>query len=131
MLDMGATSFWEDFNLDWTRNAFRIDELPVPGKQDIHGDFGEFCYRGFRHSLCHGWSSGPAAWLIRHVLGIHIGDAGCRTMWVKPFLGDLDWVEGSFPTPLGVLRARHEKKPDGRVASRISAPDGVTVNMQR
>ncbi len=58
MLDMGATSFWEDFDLEWTRNAFRIDEMPVPGKQDIHGDFGQFCYKGFRHSLCHGWASG-------------------------------------------------------------------------
>jgi hypothetical protein len=45
----------------WTNNAFRIDELPVAGKKDIHGDYGEFCYKGFRHSLCHGWSSGPAA----------------------------------------------------------------------
>ena len=56
MLDMGATSFWEDFNVSWTNNAFRIDELPVAGKKDIHGDYGEFCYKGFRHSLCHGWS---------------------------------------------------------------------------
>ena len=21
--------------------------------KDIHGDYGEFCYKGFRHSLCH------------------------------------------------------------------------------
>ena len=40
MLDFGATSFWEDFNLDWTENAYGIDSLPVPGKKDIHGDYG-------------------------------------------------------------------------------------------
>lgn len=40
MLDLGATTFWEDFNLDWIPNAAPIDE-PVPaGKKDIHGDFG-------------------------------------------------------------------------------------------
>ena len=44
MLDMGATSFWEDFNLDWTENAYRIDEMPVEGKKDIHGDYGAYCY---------------------------------------------------------------------------------------
>ena len=40
MLDMGATSFWEDFDLAWTNNAFRIDEMRVAGKEDVHGDYG-------------------------------------------------------------------------------------------
>jgi hypothetical protein len=127
MLDMGATSFWEDFNVAWTNNAFRIDELPVAGKKDIHGDYGEFCYKGFRHSLCHGWSSGPAAWLSGHVLGIQVADVGCTTVRVKPYLGDLQWAEGSFPTPKGVIKVRHEKQADGSIKSAISAPDGVRV----
>jgi len=127
MLDMGATSFWEDFNVAWTNNAFRVDEMPVAGKKDIHGDYGEFCYKGFRHSLCHGWSSGPAAWLIEHVLGIQPTDVGCKTVRVKPCLGDLAWAEGSFPTPQGVVRVRHEKRPDGSVKSDIQAPAGVTI----
>lgn len=58
MIELGATTFWEDFDITWAKNAFRIDELPVSGKDDIHGDFGAYCYKGFRHSLCHGWSSG-------------------------------------------------------------------------
>mgnify|MGYP003607864529 FL=1 len=127
MLDMGATSFWEDFNVSWTNNAFRIDELPVAGKKDIHGDYGEFCYKGFRHSLCHGWSSGPAAWLIAHVLGIQPLDVGCKTVRVKPFLGDLKWAEGSFPTQRGVVRVRHERQADGSVKSEVHAPDGVKI----
>jgi hypothetical protein len=127
MLDMGATSFWEDFDIEWTRNAFRIDELPVAGKKDIHGDFGDFCYKGFRHSLCHGWSSGPAAWLIAHVLGIQVADVGCRTVFVKPFLGDLQWAEGSFPTPRGAMKVRHERQADGSIKTDVSAPDGVKV----
>ena len=58
MLSKGATSFWEDFDLDWMENSSRIDTLPREGEKDIHGDFGAFCYKGFRHSLCHGWSAG-------------------------------------------------------------------------
>ena len=127
MLDMGATSFWEDFNVAWTNNAFRIDELPVAGKKDIHGDYGEFCYKGFRHSLCHGWSSGPSAWLIAHVLGIQPIEIGCKTVRVKPFLGDLKWAEGCFPTPLGLITVRHEKQADGSVTSEIQVPDGMTI----
>jgi hypothetical protein len=58
MLDKGATTFWEDFDLAWMKGSSRIDEFPTAGERDIHGDFGAFCYKGFRHSLCHGWSAG-------------------------------------------------------------------------
>lgn len=58
MIDKGATTFWEDFDMEWVPNSCRIDEFPKDGEKDIHGDFGTYCYKGFRHSLCHGWSSG-------------------------------------------------------------------------
>ena len=127
MLDMGATSFWEDFNVAWTNNATRLDALPEAGKKDIHGDFGEFCYPGYRHSLCHGWSAGPAAWCINRVLGLEALDAGCRTVRVKPFLGDLAWAEGALATPRGPVRVRHERRADGTVATKVEAPRGVVI----
>ena len=127
MLDMGATSFWEDFSVAWTNNATRLDEMPVVGKKDIHGDFGEFCYPGYRHSFCHGWSSGPAAWCINHVLGLEALDVGGRTVRVKPFLGDLAWAEGALPTAQGVVRVRHERRPDGTIDTKIDAPKGVKI----
>ena len=58
MLDKGATSFFEDFDIEWAKNSCRIDEFPKGDEKDIHGDFGAYCYKGFRHSLCHGWSAG-------------------------------------------------------------------------
>lgn len=127
MLDLGATTFWEDFDLDWMDNAARIDELVPAGKKDIHGDCGGHCYKGFRHSLCHGWASGPTAWLSEHVLGIQIVEPGCKTIKIDPHLGDLDWAEGAFPTPHGILKVRHEKQPDGSVRSTVDAPAGVQV----
>ncbi len=78
MLDMGATTFWEDFDLEWTENAARIDELVPAGKKDIHGDFGAYCYIGFRHSFCHGWASGPTAFLSQQVLGVKPLEPGFR-----------------------------------------------------
>jgi hypothetical protein len=127
MLDLGATTFWEDFDLRWTTNAARIDELVPPGKRDIHGDFGNYCYKGFRHSLCHGWASGPTAWLTQHVLGIQVVEPGCRTVRIEPHLADLDWAEGTFPTPHGLIKIRHVKRPDGKIDTTIDAPDSVTV----
>lgn len=58
MLDKGATSFWEDFSMDWVKDSCKIDEFPKGSQKDIHGDYGAYCYTGFRHSLCHGWSAG-------------------------------------------------------------------------
>lgn len=127
MLDMGATTFWEDFDLAWTQNAAPIDELVPDGKDDIHGDFGAYCYKKLRHSLCHGWASGPTTWLSEHVLGVSVVEPGCKTIRIQPNLGDLQWVEGTYPTPMGVVKVRHEKQGDGTVKSVIEAPKGVKV----
>ncbi len=127
MLDYGATTFWEGFDLDWTNNAARIDELIPAGKKDIHGDCGEYCYVGFRHSLCHGWASGPTAWLSETVLGVKPIEPGCRTVRVVPQLGYLKWAEGDYPTPFGPIHVRHERQADGTIKSDIKAPKEVTV----
>ena len=127
MLDVEATTFWEDFNMEWLSNAARIDELVPAGKKDIHGDYGAYCYQGFRHSLCHGWASGPTSWLSEFVLGVQVVEPGCRTIRITPHLGDLQWVEGSFPTPYGDIQIRHEKEADGNIKSRVEAPKEIRI----
>lgn len=130
MLDMGATSFWEDFNMDWLSNAAPIDALVPEGKKDIHGDFGSFCYSNLRHSLCHGWASGPTSWLSEHVLGIKVLAPGCRILKVEPHLSDLEWVEGTFPTPLGDVFISHRKQ-NGKVITKVKSPKGIKVIYKR
>jgi hypothetical protein len=127
MLDMGATTFWEDFDLEWTKDAAPIDELVPDGKKDIHADFGAYCYKNLRHSLCHGWASGPTAWLSEHVLGIQVVEPGCKVICIEPHLGDLQWVEGSFPTPYGVIYVTHKKGADGKVITTVKVPKGVKI----
>ena len=125
MLDLGATTFWEDFNYEDGKNAARIDEVVPKGKFDIHADGGAWCYVGLRHSFCHGWASGPTAWLSRHVLGIEPVGIGLQEVRIEPHLGNLDWAEGTFPTPYGVISVRHEKQPDGSIKSTVTLPKGV------
>ena len=127
MLDLGATTFWEDFDIEWMHNAARIDELVPEGKVDVHGSYGNYCYKYFRHSLCHGWASGPTAWLSEHVLGIQVVEPGCKVIRINPNLGDLQWVEGTFPTPYGIITVRHEKQSDGSVKSTVDAPDEIKL----
>ena len=113
MLSMGATTFWEDFDIKWLRNATGVDCLPEKGKKDIHADNGAFCYKGLRHSLCHGWSSAPAAFLAEEVLGIKILEAGCRKIAIKPNPGNLSFVKGTYPTPHGIITVEVTKTESG------------------
>lgn len=126
MLDMGATSFWEDFDIAWMKGTNRIDELGDPQKKDI-GDFGAYCYPGFRHSLCHGWASGPTAWLSHYILGIKPLEPGCATVEVNPHLADLTFVEGTYPTPYGVIKARFTKDAKGNVSGEVTKPKQVNI----
>lgn len=77
--------------------------------------------------MCHGWAAGPTAWLSEHVLGIRPLEVGCARVLVAPHLEDLEWAEGTFPTPHGVIRVRHERGADGETISRIDAPRGVEI----
>ena len=127
MIELGATTFWEDFDLKWMENAGRIDQITPKGKVDVHAQYGNYCYKGLRNSFCHGWASGPTAWLSQHVLGITVLEAGCRKIKIEPHLGDLKWVEGTYPTPLGVIYVRHERQNDGKIKSKIKVPKGITI----
>ena len=126
MIDLGGTTFWEDFNYDNRLNAAPIDDFVPAGKFDIHADGGAYCYVGLRHSFCHGWASGPTTWLSRHVLGIECVEPGFRKVRIEPHLGNLEWVEGTFPTPYGVISVSHKKDPaTGKVVSKVKLPKGV------
>ncbi|MFD1164627.1 alpha-L-rhamnosidase C-terminal domain-containing protein [Sphingobacterium daejeonense] len=127
MLDLGATTFWEDFNIEWLPNASRIDELVPEGKVDIHGDFGAYCYVGHRHSFAHGWASGPTSWLSEHVLGIKVAEPGGKAYSVKPNLGNLTFAEGTFPTKYGLIKVKHTKDANGKVVSEIEAPKEIKI----
>lgn len=127
MIELGATTFFEDFNLDWTDGAYRIDEFVPEDANDIHGDHGAFCYQGFRHSLCHGWASGPAAFIQEYILGVKVLEPGCKKVSVKPNLGSLTRIKGTYPTPYGIIKIEAHKTADGKTEATVEAPPAVTV----
>ena len=126
MLDKGATTFWEDFDVDWISGSGRIDEIPAEGQKDIHGDFGKYCYAGFRHSLCHGWSCGPIAFLSETVLGISSVEDGFKKLVVSPDLCGLKYAKGGVPTPLGTVEISHTATENG-VKTEITCPKGIEI----
>lgn len=128
MLDLGATTFWEDFDIEWVKDAARIDEITPEGKKDVHGDNGKECYVGYRHSLCHGWAGGPTAFMMQYVLGVRIATPGARKLVIKADLGDLEWARGSFPTPYGAVKIEHRRDGE-RIISFVDAPEEVEIEV--
>lgn len=129
MLSRGATSFWEDFDMSWLEGSSRIDEFPNAGEKDLHGDYGNYCYKQFRHSLCHGWSSGPVPFLFHHVVGIEILEAGCKKVRISPDLSGLQYVDATYPTPYGPLKVSI-KNQNGKAVVKVDAPKEVKVVLE-
>jgi hypothetical protein len=101
--------------------------MPDTSRFNIHSDGGAHCYIGLRASLCHGWASGPTTWLTKYVLGIQVVEPGSKTLRISPNLGNLEFAEGTFPTPYGVVSVKHKKQADGSIKSEIDAPKEVTI----
>ncbi len=110
MLAEGATAFWEGYDLSWPKDNFHAF-LKADRRQ------------GYYVSLCHGWSSGPTAWLMEQVLGIQPLEAGFREVAIRPELLDLKWARGSEPTPKGNISVEYEAK--NGLQGRLSLPSGV------
>ena len=121
MLGRGATAFWEDFDVSWLDGSGRIDEIPAPDKKDLHADYGQFCYKGLRHSLCHGWSSGVVPFFIEEIVGLKILEPGFKKIAVRPNPGGLNYISAKIPTPYGEMNIEVKNgKAD------VVLPNGIT-----
>lgn len=126
MLSVGATSFWEDFDIEWLENCSRIDEMSQEGKVDIHGDKGAFCYLGFRHSLCHGWSAGIIPYLFETVVGVKNVGVGEKKFEIKPNMSGLKHIKASYPTKFGNIEIELTQTETG-VEKIVNAPKEIEI----
>ena len=89
MLKEGATSFWEKYNPE----EHGRDRLAMYG-------------RPYGKSLCHAWGASPIYLLGKYYLGVVPLKPGFEEYVVAPALGGLEWMEGSVPTPFGVVNVK-------------------------
>ncbi|HEX2914476.1 MAG TPA: alpha-rhamnosidase [Chloroflexia bacterium] len=93
MLELGATTFWEEYRPD----ARGVEHYSMYG-------------RPFGKSLCHGWGASPLYLLGKYFLGVEPLTAGYATYRVAPHLGGLSWICGKIPMPAGEFEIRLDKQ---------------------
>lgn len=86
MLNLGATSFWEEFN-------------PLKKGTEHLAMYG----RPFGKSLCHAWGASPIYLLGKYYLGVKPTTPGYASYLIEPQLGGLAWMQGVVPTPNGKI----------------------------
>ena len=87
MLRLGASTFWEKYNPQENGTL----HLAMYG-------------RPYGKSLCHAWGASPLYLLGRYFLGVEPLKPGYEEYAVRPVLGSLRWIDGTVPTPFGVIR---------------------------
>jgi len=115
MVKEGATSFWEAYDPDWSKDDYHWN---------LQADNGQ----GYFVSLCHGWSSGPTAWLVEQILGIEPQGAGFSEVKIRPDLAGLAWARGTEPTPHGPLKV-DLRAGDGGLEMNLTLPPDVAAEV--
>jgi hypothetical protein len=105
MLEKGATTFWEAYDMNQKGNEQY-----------------SFYDRPYGKSLCHAWSSGPAAFLPSEIFGLRPLDDGWKRFSVNPDLGQLGWASVCVPTKFGNILVDIDKK-----SITITVPDGTIL----
>ena len=118
LLERGFTTFPETDLVNGAPN------ITVPG---IGSDWHRRHDR-YSSSLAHATSVTQPVFLGRYILGVWPSEAGFAECEIKPHLGDLQWAEGTVPTPRGLINLRHEKK-NGTFISKVEIPAGVKAKI--
>lgn len=71
-------------------------------------DFGDHCYKEFRHSLCHGWSSGVIAFIIENIVGNSTNEKG--ELVINPYLSTISHLKYKYPYKKGFIKIELEKR---------------------
>lgn len=92
MLDLGATSIWEEFD-------------PRQSGIEHYSMYGD----KYGKSLCHAWGASPIYLLGKYALGVRPTSAGYETFDVIPSLMAYNSIEGTVPVTNGYVSVRMDK----------------------
>jgi hypothetical protein len=126
MIDLGATTVWEEFEREWDLKPHQ--QPPQP--------FGWGC-----NSLCQPAGSGPVRWLHQEILGVKPAAPGFTQILIEPHPAGLVWAKGAVPTPLGIIQVAWQHRaeefqiditlPKGTAARVILPPEAQNIWQQK
>lgn len=108
MLDLGATTVWEEYDPSLTGD----EHYAMYGKK-------------YDKSLCHAWGAAPIYLLGRFFMGVYPTSPGFETFNVKPHLGGFGFIEGCVPIMGGEVKI----KLDGNSLSVTATKSGGTLSI--
>jgi hypothetical protein len=79
-------------------------------------------------SDCHAWGSVPLQHFPRYILGVSPAAPGFTSVAIDPAPSDLEWAEGTVPTPQGLVTVAWKRTPSGREVT-VSAPVAAVLNL--
>ena len=121
MLDINATTFFEAYDSKWVGG--KVDEYDS-NKLYFHQNYGDYCYKGYRLSLCHAWRSGPVPFLLENVSGIQRIDD--TTYKIEPHMGNLRHIKAGIMTKNGLLKIELNNK-QGKIEYKLDVPKGIKI----
>ncbi|MGN7356798.1 family 78 glycoside hydrolase catalytic domain [Paenibacillus sp. SAF-054] len=77
-------------------------------------------------SFAHAWSAAPAYTLGKHLLGVARVDNGFKRIMLQPPETDIEWAEGSIPTPFGRIDVVWSKETE-RHHMTVKVPEGIAI----
>lgn len=101
MLDLGATTVWEEYNPDLSG----AEHYAMYGKK-------------YGKSLCHAWGAAPIYLFGKYFLGVTPESGGYETFKVQPYLGGFGFIEGTVPITNGEVKVYLSKEKLSVTATR-------------
>lgn len=101
MLDLGATTVWEEYN----------PKLRGTQHYEMYGN-------KYGKSLCHAWGASPIYLLGKYYLGVRPTSSGYETFEVKPYLGGFKFIDGVVPIKDGSVSVKMSKNKLSVIANR-------------
>jgi len=77
-------------------------------------------------SDCHAWSASPNYDFLATVAGIRPASAGFKTIRMEPALGELEFIKGQMPHPLGMIVFDLKRNGSNRIQGEVILPEGLT-----
>jgi alpha-L-rhamnosidase len=81
-------------------------------------------------SDCHAWGSTPNYDLLATVAGIRPSSPGFKTIEIAPAFGELTFMKGQMPHPLGTIRFDLKRSPDNKLTGTIELPGTLTGTLK-